>query len=187
MAALKAWDLKWSAASTETSLAVFWGEALWAKAAPEAKKQGVSVYRYMAERTTPAQKLAALTEASDRLTTDFGDWRTPWGQINRFQRNDGAIVQTFDDAKPTHPRAVRLGPVGLAGLVRGQALSRHEAVLRDQRQQLRGRGRVRAEGEGHGGVGRRRERRSGLKALRRPGPALRRRGTCGRSISIPSN
>ena len=27
----------------------------------------------------------------------------PWGEINRFQRNDGAIVQTFDDAKPSIP------------------------------------------------------------------------------------
>ncbi|MGR4862660.1 penicillin acylase family protein [Caulobacter sp. LARHSG274] len=103
VAALKAWNLKWSAESTQTSLAVFWGEALWAKAAAEAKIQGVSVYSYMAERTTPAQKLAALAEASDRLTADFGGWRTPWGQINRFQRNDGAIVQTFDDAKPSIP------------------------------------------------------------------------------------
>jgi len=102
VAALKAWDLKWSMESTETSLAVFWGEALWAKAAPDAKTRGVSVYTAMAE-TTPAQKLAALAEASDRLASDFGDWRTPWGQINRFQRNDGAIVQTFDDAKPSIP------------------------------------------------------------------------------------
>jgi acyl-homoserine-lactone acylase len=103
MATLKAWDLKWSAESTQTSLAVFWGEAMWAKSAPEAKRTGVSVYTYMAETTTPAQKLAALAEASDRLVADFGDWRTPWGQINRFQRNDAAIVQTFDDAKPSIP------------------------------------------------------------------------------------
>jgi acyl-homoserine-lactone acylase len=103
MAALKAWDLKWSEGSTETSLAVFWGEALWARSAAQAKADGVSVYAYMAERTTPAQKLAALAEASDRLTADFGDWRTPWGRINRFQRNDGAIVQTFDDDKPSTP------------------------------------------------------------------------------------
>jgi len=103
MAALRGWDLKWSEGSAETSLAVFWGETLWAKSAAEAKKAGVSTYAYMAERTTPAQKLAALAEASDRLTADFGDWRTPWGQINRFQRNDGAIVQTFDDRKPSIP------------------------------------------------------------------------------------
>ena len=43
--------------------------------------------------------------ASDRLTADFGSWKTPWGEINRFQRNDGAIVQQFDDAKPSTPVA----------------------------------------------------------------------------------
>jgi acyl-homoserine-lactone acylase len=101
MAALKAWDYRWSATSTQTSLAVFWGEALWAKAAPEAKTRGVSVYAYMAGQTTPAQKLAALAEASDRLTADFGDWRTPWGQINRFQRRNGDIVQRFSDDAPS--------------------------------------------------------------------------------------
>ena len=45
----------------------------------------------------------ALVEASDRLQQDFGSWGVPWGEINRFQRIDGAIVQTFDDAKPSIP------------------------------------------------------------------------------------
>lgn len=103
VAALSAWDRKWSARSTETSLAVFWGEAMWAKAAPAAKAQGLNTYDYMADKLTPAEKLAALAEASDRLTADFGSWKTPWGEINRFQRNDGSIVQTFDDAKPSIP------------------------------------------------------------------------------------
>lgn len=103
VAALNAWDRKWSARSTETSLAVFWGEAMWAKAAPAAKAQGLNTYDYMADKLTPAEKLTALAEASDRLTADFGSWKTPWGQINRFQRNDGSIVQTFDDAKPSIP------------------------------------------------------------------------------------
>ena len=103
VAALKAWDCKWSARSTETSLAVFWGEAMWAKAAPAAKAQGLNPYDYMADRLSPAEKLAALADASDRLMADFGSWKTPWGQINRFQRNDGSIVQTFDDEKPSIP------------------------------------------------------------------------------------
>lgn len=101
--ALSAWDRKWSARSTETSLAVFWGEAMWAKAAPAAKAQGLNTYDYMADKLTPAEKLAALAEASDRLTADFGSWKTPWGDINRFQRNDGAIVQKFDDERPSIP------------------------------------------------------------------------------------
>ena len=87
MAALKAWDFKWSAASTEASLAVFWGEALWARTAPAARAAGMSVWDYMAARATNA----------DRLTADFGSWKTPWGEINRFQRLNGDIVQTFRD------------------------------------------------------------------------------------------
>jgi acyl-homoserine-lactone acylase len=57
----------------------------------------------MATRTTPAQKLAALVAATDRLTADFGTWRTPWGEINRFQRLSGDIAPRFDDAAPSIP------------------------------------------------------------------------------------
>ncbi|RAK53095.1 acylase [Phenylobacterium soli] len=103
VAALESWDRRWAAASTETSLAVFWGEGLWAKAAPLAKREGVDVYDYMATRLTRQDVLQALAEASDRLTTDFGSWKTPWGEINRFQRLDDSIVPHFDDAKPSLP------------------------------------------------------------------------------------
>ena len=51
----------------------------------------------------PGDKLAALAGALDRLERDWGGWRVPWGEVNRFQRNDGAIVQTFDDARPSIP------------------------------------------------------------------------------------
>ena len=101
VAALKAWDRKWSAASTETSLAVFWGEAFWARSAPAARAEGVSVWDYMADRAGGADKLAALAEASDRLSADFGSWKTPWGEINRFQRLNGDVVQKFRDDAPS--------------------------------------------------------------------------------------
>jgi acyl-homoserine-lactone acylase len=45
----------------------------------------------------------ALSVASDRLAGDFGSWKTPWGDINRYQRVDGSLVQPFDDAKPSIP------------------------------------------------------------------------------------
>ena len=101
VAALKAWDKTWSATSTETSLAVFWGEALWAKAAPAAEAARMSVWDYMAEKSSGADKLEALSEASARLTADFGSWKTPWGEINRFQRLNGDIVQAFRDDGPS--------------------------------------------------------------------------------------
>ncbi len=105
IALLKGWDDRWSLDSTATSLAVFWGEALWAKAAPAAKAAGISVYEAMAHRTTPDQKLAALAEASDRLTQDFGSWQVPWGEINRYQRLTSDITQTFTDSGPSTPVA----------------------------------------------------------------------------------
>lgn len=79
---LRNWDYRWGVDSLGTSLAVFWG------AGP---------------RNNNTQRLASLDAAVDRLTQDFGSWQVPWGEINRFQRNDGAIAQTFDDAKPSIP------------------------------------------------------------------------------------
>jgi acyl-homoserine-lactone acylase len=101
--ALRHWDYRWGLQSSETSLAVFWGEALWKVSAEPAKAARMSVYDWMAEHTTAAQKLAALAEASDRLVQDFGDWRTPWGQINRFQRVNDDIQPSFSDAEPSIP------------------------------------------------------------------------------------
>jgi len=100
---LRDWDYRWGLTSQPTSLAVFWGDALWHVCAEPAKAARLSVWDYMAEHTSDAQKLAALTEASQRLTHDFGSYAVPWGEINRFQRNDGAIVQTFSDVKASIP------------------------------------------------------------------------------------
>lgn len=63
----------------------------------------MSVWDYMATRSSDAERLAALSEASDRLAADFGNWRTPWGEINRFQRLNGDIVQKFRDDGPSIP------------------------------------------------------------------------------------
>jgi acyl-homoserine-lactone acylase len=100
---LRSWDYHWGLKSTATSLAVFWGEALWAKASEPAKDAGMTVWDYMAERSTDVERLAALSEATRHLVKDFGSLMVPWGEINRFQRNDGAIVQIFDDTKPSMP------------------------------------------------------------------------------------
>jgi len=100
---LRGWDYRWGADSTPTSLAVFWGEDLWTPSAGPAQAAGLSVWDYMADRATDAQRLTALETAVARLTKNFGSWQVPWGKINRFQRIDDKIVQTFDDAKPSIP------------------------------------------------------------------------------------
>lgn len=100
---LRQWDCKWSLTSTETSLAVFWGDALAALGGEAAAAQRMEIEDWIEQRATPEQKLAALDQAMTRLTADFGSWKVPWGEINRFQRNDGAIRQAFDDSKPSTP------------------------------------------------------------------------------------
>ena len=85
---LRGWNYRWAANSVPTSLAVFWGTAL--------MRSGM-------RELTASKMLEALSAASDRLTSDFGTWRTAWGEINRFQRLTGDIVQPFNDAAPSIP------------------------------------------------------------------------------------
>jgi len=100
---LRRWDNRWAVSSVPTSLAVFWGTELWRRASPEARTAGVTVYAYLATRATPRQRLDALAAACDTLAADFGTWKTPWGDINRFQRFNDDIEPRFDDAQPSIP------------------------------------------------------------------------------------
>jgi acyl-homoserine-lactone acylase len=103
IAALRAWDKRWSITSVPTTLAVYWGEELQRAVGPEARQAGVAVDEYMVRPAARDQRLRALSRAIDRLTADFGTWKTPWGDINRFQRLTGDIVQPFNDAAPSIP------------------------------------------------------------------------------------
>jgi len=100
---LRNWDLRFGVESVPTSLAIFWGQELMQVASAAARRAGVSVYDYMGNRVTRAQHLEALAAASAKLEEDFGTWRTPWGEINRFQRLTGDIVHPFDDDAPSIP------------------------------------------------------------------------------------
>ena len=100
---LRGWDRRWSIDSVPTTLAVYWGEALWQEAGQKPHANSLSDYDAVLARTTPAQKLRALATASDRLTRDFGTWRTPWGQANRFQRLTDDLDPHVSDAEPSLP------------------------------------------------------------------------------------
>ena len=81
---------------------MFWAEALWAATTAPDPPAGLARYE-LAARAPADVRLAALTTAVDRLSRDFGRWRTPWGEINRFQRLTGDRVQRFSDAAPSVP------------------------------------------------------------------------------------
>ncbi len=103
VALLRGWDCRWGYDSTATSLAVFWGDQLWREVGGFAQAERMNVPDYIATRVKPSDKLDALTAATDRLKRDFGDWRVPWRDINRFQRLDDAIAPHFDDGGGSTP------------------------------------------------------------------------------------
>ncbi|HEV8304561.1 MAG TPA: penicillin acylase family protein [Gemmatimonadales bacterium] len=109
---LRGWDSRWSAASVPTALAVFWGQAIGRQVGADARRAGMAVEDYVAQRATPRQLLEALAAASDQLAVDYGTWKTPWGDINRFQRLTGDIVQPFSDAGPSIPVPFTASPWG---------------------------------------------------------------------------
>jgi acyl-homoserine-lactone acylase len=103
IALLRTWDYRWGVSSAPTSLAVYWGEEIGRRVAGDARKAGVSAETFVATKASPEQLLQALSTASDKLAADFGSWKTPWGDINRYQRLTGDIVQPFSDAAPSIP------------------------------------------------------------------------------------
>lgn len=103
VAVLRDWDLRWSVDSVPTSLAVFWGQEVLRKFGGEARRVGMSAEEFIAAKASPGELLQSLEFASDKIAADFGTWKTPWGEINRFQRISPEIVHPFDDAAPSIP------------------------------------------------------------------------------------
>jgi acyl-homoserine lactone acylase PvdQ len=103
IAALRAWDHRWAITSVPTSLAVFWGEDIQRRVRAEARAAGMRTEEYIGAKATPEVLLQSLSTSSDKLAADFGTWKTPWGDINRFQRINDDIAPSFNDAGPSIP------------------------------------------------------------------------------------
>jgi acyl-homoserine lactone acylase PvdQ len=100
---LRKWDRRWSVSSVPTTLAVFWGDEMSRRVGRDAREEDVALDVYIATRTTPQVRLDALAAASDTLAANFGTWKTPWGDVNRFQRLTDDIVHPFNDSGPSIP------------------------------------------------------------------------------------
>jgi acyl-homoserine-lactone acylase len=127
VAALRGWDLRFSAASIPTSLAVYWGQQMVSAASSAARAQEIPVADFITTRLAAQDRLQALARASARLEADFGSWQTPWGEINRFQRISGDVDQQYDDSKPSYPVAfasANWGSLASFGMVAKQKTKR---------------------------------------------------------------
>ena len=101
---LRAWDYRWG---VRVGADVARGVLGRGRRAPRGRRRAPRgherrrLHRDTARRATRCSQ--SLAAASDKLAADFGTWKTPWGDINRFQRLTGDIVQPFNDAKPSIP------------------------------------------------------------------------------------
>ena len=74
------YPLRWRCSGARTS---------GAQVAADASGAGMPDEDYLGDKAPAEQLLQSLAEASDKLQADFGSWKTPWGEINRFQRLTG--------------------------------------------------------------------------------------------------
>lgn len=103
---LKNWDLGYGEQSIPTALAIYWAEQLGPminKKVDLATRRAMMRDDLYIQHSSDQEKVEALDAAMKKLEEDFGTWKTPWGEINRFQRLTGKIEETFDDSKPSIP------------------------------------------------------------------------------------
>lgn len=102
---LRNWKYTCGVESVETTLAVYWAERITAfvrqRISPGQPTDQLSLGNYIVGLTMTSEKLQALDDAVQTLKKDFGTWKMPWGEINRFQRLTGNVQEIYDDTKPS--------------------------------------------------------------------------------------
>ena len=97
---LKTWGFKSSSDSVSMSLAHFYGmEILNNAKRPRGRMSRMELLTHIAENASGAEQLSLFNSAIEKMEEDYGNWNVPWGEINRFQRLTGDIIQPHDDSQ----------------------------------------------------------------------------------------
>jgi acyl-homoserine-lactone acylase len=98
---LRKWNYTVAGNSSAMSLAVYYGLETYRNSSfPEGLTRMEKLV--FAGNDSPNEERLALFSASlSKLEEDFGNWNTPWTEINRYQRLNGDIRQDFNDDKPS--------------------------------------------------------------------------------------
>jgi len=102
---LKQWDRRSAINSVATTLAVEWGANVMRELPPaktvEASTCQTERLSDFMQTVSPGGLLAQLNTTVTTLDKRYGTWKTPWGDINRYQRPADGI--TFSDSAPSLP------------------------------------------------------------------------------------
>lgn len=109
---MRNWDYAVSKESVPMSLAHFYAtNSLKNGSAPKGLNL-IERFEYYAKASPEKERLALFQQTIAQLEADFGQWNTHWGEINRYQRINGDIVQDFNDALPSLPIGMASGNWG---------------------------------------------------------------------------
>ncbi|RNC92576.1 MAG: acylase [Allomuricauda sp.] len=101
---LREWDFKTSKSSSAMTLAHYYGtkclEFGFSGAIPRQNSMK-DLFDNFDELVGTRNQLQLFEAVVTQLEEDFGTWEIPWGEVNRYQRLNGAIRQPFNDDKPS--------------------------------------------------------------------------------------
>jgi len=114
---LKNWDFRVSVNSVEMTLTQYYLNTYYRSGkiptmSGNKRISRLGRFEYMSKISSREERIEVFTESVEKLIADFGSADTPWGEFNRYQRNDGEIFQEFDDSKPSLPVGMASGTWG---------------------------------------------------------------------------
>jgi acyl-homoserine lactone acylase PvdQ len=109
---LRQWDYSVSVDSVAMSLAHYYGMQYLAEGTRPEGKSAMQTIEHFGNSSLRSERLSIFEQAVEKLNADFGQWNTPWGDINRLQRLTGDIDLPVDDTQPSIPIGMASGRWG---------------------------------------------------------------------------
>lgn len=109
---LRDWDFRVSADSVAMTLAHFYGSQYNEDGERPEGATFLERVNYFGEGSPHSERLKIFADTIEMLEEDFGQWDTPWGDVNRYQRINGDIKQPFNDGEPSLPIGMASGNWG---------------------------------------------------------------------------
>jgi acyl-homoserine lactone acylase PvdQ len=100
---LRKWDYTTSKESVAMTLAHYYGTLYGQLGQKEDDVDDMELMVYFGTKSPKEERLLIFKKVIAALNDDFGNWKLPWGEVNRYQRLNGDIVQAFDDDRPSIP------------------------------------------------------------------------------------
>lgn len=107
MQVLRDWDMNSGENSVATTLAIEWATKLVPRIMrnplDDEEADQVTKTAYFIKNATAADLLPPFLQTVKELTSKWGNWQIPWGNINRYQRLNDDIDSKYDDRQPSLP------------------------------------------------------------------------------------